>query len=642
MLLLLKAAFRTKKHFKYLIFSFMTLIGVTIANQLEMLTVGVIANNGTDFFTLFGDKEKVERGNIEEKWDSIDADKTGVITKKQAVSYLAKAKTAHPIRRYLNEIKAWFQNADHSLTKIVLALLLIALFKGIFLFFSKYSVRVLSVKISRDLRQQYFNHIQTLSLSFYQKYNIGSLSTRVVGDSSQIALSINSWIANYLHTPFTLITTLCLCFYFSWKLSMVIFFAMPMILLPVRILTKKVKKVSRVIQKNQEGFASHLIDFLAGIQTVKVFSMERFTFEKYSKQNDDMERLECKSSFYDLLTRPILHFVATVCLVLSLFIGLYILKIQLAELIVFCGLMHLFYDPIRRYSEENANIQRGVVAAERLFEVLNIKPAIQDKEGAIDISSFESFIEFDHVWFRYENEWVLKDVSFKVKKGETVAIVGATGSGKSTILQLLPRLYDVEKGEIRIDGRPLQDYTQASLRSLISYVPQKPFLFNDTIRANIIYGKELSDEKLLLAATRAHAHEFISEFPLQYESNIAEMGKNLSGGQQQRIAIARALAKDASILVLDEATSSLDSLSELKIKLAIDGLRGQMTQIIVAHRLSTIEHADRIIFINKGVKIAEGTIQQLLETCPEFKAMREASKLTEPDPIEQTISQVTI
>jgi len=628
--LLLKAAFRSKKHFKYLIFSFLTLFGVTIANQMEMLTIGVIANNGTDFFALFGDREKVSKEGFDDKWNEIDCENTGIITKEQAVVHLAKTSVNHPIRKYLNEIKAWFQNSENRFAKIVLALISIALLKAFFLFFSRYTTRVLGVKISRDLRQQYFNHIQTLSMSFYQKYNIGSLSTRVVGDSSQIALSINSWITNYLHTPFTLITTLSLCFYLSWKLSLVIFLGIPMIVIPVKIITGKVKKVSRVMQKNQEKFASVLIDFLAGIQTVKIFSMERFTFEKYKEQNDDMEKLECKASRYDLLTRPILHFVTTFCLILILFVGLYIMKIQLAELIVYCGLLHLFYEPIRKFADENANVQRGIVAAERLFEVLNIKPEIIDSKDASPLKEFNHSIVFDDVWFRYESEWVLKGVSFEVKKGQTVAIVGATGSGKSTILQLLPRLYDVQKGSILVDNHPIQDYTQKSLRSQISYVPQKPFLFNDTIKANIVYGKDLSDKEITSVAKKAHAHEFIIDLPNQYSSHISEMGKNLSGGQQQRVAIARALAKSSPILILDEATSSLDALSELKIKQAIEGLKGKMTQIIVAHRLSTIEHADKIIFIEKGIKVAEGPIDELLAICPSFRAMWEASTLTDP------------
>lgn len=586
MKMLLKAAFRSGRHYKWLVVSFFALFGVTIANQLEMITLGVIINN---------------------------TGSSGVST--------------YPIHQFLDQVKSFFQFENYKIFKVTLALLFVALFKAFFLFFSRYVTRVLAIKISRDLRQQYFEHIQNLSMSFYQQYNIGSLSTRVVGDASQIALSINSWIINYLHTPFTVLTTLSICFYLSWKLSLIIFVGVPLIVLPVRLITHRVKKITRTLQKNQERFASVLIDFLAGIQTVKIFSMERFTCEKYREQNDAMERLETKTSRYDLMTRPILHFITTFCLVVVLFIGLYGMKLELAELIVFCGMLHLFYEPIRKFADENACVQRGIVAAERLFEVLTIEPEIIDEKMAIEIVSFDQEIIFDDVWFRYEEEWVLKGVSFSVKQGETVAIVGPTGSGKSTILQLIPRLYEATKGSILIDGKPLQRYTQKSLRALISYVPQKPFLFNDTIRDNIVYGKEVSDEELIAASKKAYAHEFIEELPLQYETHLADMGKNLSGGQQQRVAIARALVKKSPILILDEATSSLDAVSEQKIKRAIEGLQGEMTQIIVAHRLSTIEHADKIIFIEKGVKIAEGSKEQLIKDCPSFKAMWDASSL---------------
>jgi ABC-type multidrug transport system fused ATPase/permease subunit len=588
MMMLLKAAFSSGKHYKLLVCSFFALFAVTIANQLELLTLGVIINN---------------------------ASSSGATNSRD------------PIHLFLDQIKAYFQFGDYKLQKVAIALIFVAAFKATSLFFSRYATRILAIKISKDLRQKYFEHIQHLSMSFYQKYNIGSLSTRVVGDASQIALSINSWITNYLQTPITVFSTLFFCFYLSWQLSLIIFVGVPLIVFPVRLITKRVKRITRTLQKNQERFASVLIDFLAGIQTVKIFSMEKYTCKKYKEQNDDMEFLEKKTSRYDLMTRPILHFVTTFSLVVILFIGLYGMKIELPELVVFCGLLHLFYEPIRKFADENACVQRGVVAAERLFEVLNIEPEIIDEKGAIEITSFESEIVFDDVWFKYENEWVLKGVSFSVKKGETVAIVGATGSGKSTILQLIPRLYEASKGQIMIDGKPLQKYTQKSIRSLISYVPQKPFLFNDTIRDNIVYGKKVSEEELIYASKKAFAHEFIEEFPLKYETHLADMGKNLSGGQQQRIAIARALLKKSPILILDEATSSLDAISEQKIKNAIFGLQGEITQIIVAHRLSTIEHADKIIFIEKGVKIGEGSKDSLLKNCPAFKAMWEASTL---------------
>lgn len=627
MRILLKAAFSAKNHLRWLFFSFVMLFGMTVADQIEMITFGVIINNGSDFFSLFGEKGKVEKGVLEEKWKLIDREEKGYITKEDAAIYLSQDKVSHPIKGLLDKIKLYFQFGDKKVQKITLALLFIAITKAFLLFFSRYSTRVLAIKISRDLRQQYFEHIQTLSMSFYQKYNIGALSTRVVGDANQIAGSINSWITNYMHMPFTLITTLAMCFYLSWKLSCIIFIGVPFIILPVRLITRKVKKITRVLQKNQESFASVLIDFLAGIQTVKIFSMERYTGKKYRDQNDAMEALETKTNRYDLMTRPILHFITTFCLVVILFIGLYGMKVDLAEIVVFCGLLHLFYEPVRKFADENANVQRGIVAAERLFEVLNIAPEITDQKDAFKVEEFTTELTFQDVWFRYEEEWVLKGVSFTVKKGETVAIVGSTGAGKSTILQLIPRLYEVEKGDILIDGRSIKGITQKSLRQLISYVPQKPFLFNDTVRENIAYGKPITDEEILKASEQAHAHEFIMNLPHGYNTLLSEMGKNLSGGQQQRLAIARALAKKSPILVLDEATSSLDTLSEQKIKQAIEELRGEITQIIVAHRLSTIEHADRVIFLDHGEKVAEGSIPKLLEECPLFAAMWEASNM---------------
>jgi ABC-type multidrug transport system fused ATPase/permease subunit len=372
-----------------------------------------------------------------------------------------------------------------------------------------------------------------------------------------------------------------------------------------------------------------LIDFLAGIQTVKIFAMELFSLKKYKEQNDRMAVLESKTAKYGLLTRPILHMITTLCLASVVLYGLLHLKLTVSELIVFCGLLQMSYEAIKKFADENANIQRGVVAAERMFEVLNLVPEIEDKKDAIQLCNFQDVIEFDRVWFRYQGEWVLRDVSFTVKKGETVALVGPTGSGKSTIVQLLPRLYEVQQGEIRIDGKPVDAYTQKSIREQIAFVSQKPFLFFDTIGANIAFGRNFSRDEVVEAAKRAHADEFIQRQPKQYDSMLAEAGQNLSGGQQQRLAIARALVKNAPILVLDEATSSLDAISENRIRTAIAELHGQVTQIIIAHRLGTIEHADRIIFIDRGEKIAEGTKDELIQSCPQFKLMWETLYTTE-------------
>ena len=445
----------------------------------------------------------------------------------------------------------------------------------------------------------------------------------MVGDAGQIASSINSCLTNYLQTPFTIISCLWACFYLSWKLSLVIFIGLPFIIIPIVFLSKRVKRVSRQLLSNQERFASVLIDFLAGIQTVKIFSMEAFSLKKYKEQNDRMAVLESKTAKYGLLTRPILHAITTLCLAMVVLFGLYTLGMAVSQLIVFCGLLHLAYEPVKKFAEENANVQRGIVAAERMFEVLHLKPNIEDKDGAVALKGFHDQIEFENVWFRYQGDWVLKDISFTIKKGQTVAIVGPTGAGKSTIVQLLPRLYDVTKGEIRLDGKPLNAYTQKSLRENMGFVSQKPFLFFDTIAANIAFGRDFPRAEIENAARRAHAEEFICRLPKKYDAMLAEAGQNLSGGQQQRLAIARALVKNAPILILDEATSALDSVSENRIKLAIAELHGAVTQIVIAHRLSTIEHADVILYLENGELVSSGTKTELLATCDGFKLMWE-------------------
>lgn len=626
MKLLLDAALKSRRHLYLFIITFFTLLCLTISSQMEMFALGVLSNNGADFFTLFSQENTRDAVSIEQvqrKWDLIDKDKTGFITKHQATSYIAQKSEGNPLSWMLAKMKQKLR-LSHNIKALILVLVFVAIFKAIWLFASRYTTQLLAIRVSRDLRQQYFEHIQSLPMSFYQQHNIGSLSARVVGDAGQIATSINSWLTNYLQTPFTVITSLSMCFYLSWRLSLVIFFGVPLIIIPIIFLARRVKKVSRQLQKNQESFANILIDFLAGIQTVKIFSMEGFSLKKYKEQNDRMAILETKTAKYGLLTRPILHAVTTLCLASVLLFGLYAIGMSLSQLIVFCGMLQLVYEPVKKFADENGNIQRGIVAAERMFEVLDIKPDIQDHPQAIHLTQFVDCIEFDKVWFRYQKDWVLKDLSFTVHKGETVAIIGSTGAGKSTIVQLMPRLYDIQEGEIRIDGKPLKTYTQKSLREHIAFVSQKPFLFCDTVNSNIAFGCSFTDREIEEAAQKAHAEEFIIRMPNQYNAMLAESGQNLSGGQQQRLAIARALVKKAPILILDEATSSLDSISEMHIKEAIFSLKGQITQIIIAHRLSTIEHADKIIYLSRGSKIAEGTKDELLETCLEFRKMWEA------------------
>lgn len=628
MRLLFQAALRNSKHFTLALCTLVTLILLTVANQCEMFSLGLMANTGADFFSLFGPEEKgqvkkVRFGDVVQHWEIIDRNHDGAITKQDAAVYMAQKKGANPLSWVMHKVASHF-DIEENFSMLIAILAAVALFKAATLFSSRFATQILSIRITRDLRQQFFEHIQSLPMSFYQEHNLGSLSSRAVGDAGQIAMSINSLLTNYLQTPFTLISTLAACFYLSWQLSMVIFLGLPLILLPAVLLTRKVKRITRQLQKNQERFSSVLLDFLAGIQTVKIFAMEGFSLRKYKEQNDQMAMLESKSAKYNLLTRPVMHLIATGCLSVVVLFGLYTLHMTIGQLLMFCGLLHLFYEPVKKFAEENANVQKGVVAAERMFEVLNLKPQIQDRDGAVEMDKFTSSIEFDRVSFKYNHDWVIRDFNFTVRKGEVVALVGATGAGKSTIVQLLPRLYEVQEGEIRIDGVPIEAYTQKSLRDQIAFVPQRPFLFYDTVAANIAFGRSYSRAEIEDAAKKAYAHEFIVDLPKGYDTLLAEMGKSLSGGQQQRLAIARALVKKAPILVMDEATSSLDAVSENRIKRAIQELQGEVTQILIAHRLSTIEHVDRIIFLERGRKIAEGTKDELLQSCKPFRLMWEA------------------
>ncbi len=629
--------FKNSKHRYLILFTVFAMCALTVATQMEVLSIGVMTKKGPDFFELFAPEnqgalqrvDQIDKKTLQARWNEIAGPENEVLTKEDAREFLSKVKSPDRIQQIINVIDHYFPISS-NVRNLALVLVFVAIFKAITLFCHRFATRLLAIRVSRDLRQEYFEHIQSLPMEFYQKYNIGSLSSRVVGDSSMIAEAITAVMTNYLQTPFTIISTLTLCFFTSWQLSLIVFLGFPLIVIPIIYISNRVRKISRQIQQNQEKFTTVLIDFLSGIQTVKVFAMEDFSLKKYKEQNEQMAKLEKRSARYDLSSRPVVHTIAMSFLSISMLWGLYVLKLSVSEALFFCGLLYIFYEPVKKFAEENSRIQRGVAAAERMFEVMSITPRIMDSKDAEELETFEGPLEFENVSFRYDTDWILKDLSFTVNKGETVAIVGPTGAGKSTIVQLIPRLYEPQQGTIKINGKSIKEYTQNSLRKLISFVPQRPFLFIDTVAANISYGTPYTLEKIKDAAVKAHASSFIENLPNGYSTELSETGKNLSGGQQQRLAIARALFKDAPILVLDEATSSLDAVSEQSIKMAIKDLRGQMTQIIIAHRLSTIEDADKIIYLEAGQKMAEGTKDELLQICPGFRHMWETMHRKEP------------
>lgn len=630
MKLILKLILQTSKIRYMILFSIISMVLLTVASQLEIFALGVITKKGPDFFELFASQnaDKVTKIELENRWNQLDYEERGYITKNDTIKFIDTKSKDNFIDAIFAKVNRYL-SIDDNFLMLAIFLLIIAIFKALTLFLYRYNTKLISIIVSKELRQKYLEHIQILPMSFYHQYNIGSLSSRVVTDASQIANSINSSLINYIQTPFTVITTLSLCFITSWKLSMIMFFGFPIIIFPIFFIARRIKRISKQILSNQESFLSVLVDYISGIQTVKIFAMEDFSLKKYREQNEKLAHLEKRSSRYDVSARPIVHSIAMAFLSTALIYGLYVQNLSISEVVFFCGLLYVFYEPIKKFAEENNQIQRGLAAAERMYEILNLIPPSDNKNETINFQGFNEKIEFDNVWFKYEDKWILKGINFSMNKGEVVAIVGSTGAGKSTIAQLLPRLYEINEGEIRIDGISIKKYSKKSLRENISFVPQKSFLFEDSVATNISYGRSFEQSQIENAAIKAFANDFIVKLPQGYQTILAEAGKGLSGGQQQRLAIARALIKDAPILILDEATSSLDAISENNIKLAMHSLKGKVTQLIIAHRLSTIEDADKIVFIEDGKNIAQGTKEELLESCLQFRVMWEMMHRTE-------------
>lgn len=626
---LLRIVFFQKGVVRSLIFVVLLMALFIVASQMEIIALGVITRKGPGFFELFAAPHKgsfaksdqVSWDDVQQRWSELDRSGRGVVTVQQASEFLRDRQRGDLIGRVLHTLSRWFP-IEHNPLVLASFIVLVACFKAITLFGYRFTAKKVAIRVSRDLRERYFVHLQKLPMEFYHAHTSGGLAARVMADAALIADGLNSVLVNYLQTPLLLVSTFVLCFLTSWQLTLVIFLGFPLIFYPILFLARRVRRTARKIQKNQEYFASVLLDFLAGVQTVKLFGMEQLAHEKYQMCNEEMALLQGKNAKYDLVSRPIIHTIGMLFLATTLLCGLYALQMDLSDVLVYCGFLYFFYEPIKKFSDENAAIQRGVIAVERMEEILQCPPDSVDSDQALICSDVLETVAFEGVWFRYSGgAWVLKDVSFCASKGELVAIVGPTGSGKSTLLQLLPRLFEAERGSVTIDGVSVKEYKQSSLREAIAFVPQRPFLFLGTVAENIACGRGYSLAQIQEAARRARADEFIQTLPQGYDTPLAEGGKNLSGGQQQRLAIARAFVRKSALLILDEATASLDLINEQKIKDALEEGRDERITLVIAHRLSTIEHADRIIYLEEGEKRGEGTLTELLARCAPFREM---------------------
>lgn len=526
------------------------------------------------------------------------------------------AAQAYMVKPLLDEI---FVNKDKVLLNILpLALLAIFLIKGVFYFIYSYLLEWVGQCVIRDLRNRIYAHLNRLSLSFFYHTPTGELISRIVNDVSLLQGAVSHALIRILRDFVSVIGLLVVIFIMDWRLALMSLIFLPMAAAPIIIFGKKFRRVSTRYQKSIGEVTNILHETIGGTRIVKAFCMEKQEEKRFAGQIQHLFNTLMTETRYRCLSHPMIELLGGVGISLIIwFGGMQVLKgtSTMGSFMSFLTALIMLYEPVKGVSKINSTIQSGLAAATRIFHLLDIESDIKEKKDAVILPLFHDCIEFKDVTFSYDqDEPVLHGINLKVRRGEILAVVGPSGGGKTTLANLLPRFHDVDSGVLLIDGHDVRDVTLHSLRSQMALVTQQTILFNDTVRNNIGYGRRnCSEEDIRHAADAAFAYDFIKELPDGFETVIGESGARLSGGQRQRISIARAILKDAPVLVLDEATSALDTESERKVQKALENLMKNRTTIVIAHRLSTIKNADRIIVMQNGRLVEEGTHDRLLQ-----------------------------
>ncbi|MCX7990965.1 MAG: ABC transporter ATP-binding protein/permease [Proteobacteria bacterium] len=517
----------------------------------------------------------------------------------------------------------FFEKNRDMLNLMPLAILVAYALKGICNFSQEYHMNYVGQKVIMDIRQALYDHIQRLSLYHFISIPMGQLISRITGDVGILQASVSRAITSIIKDLFTALGLLCVVFYRDFKLALIAFFILPFLFIPIFQFGLKTKHYSYKVNVIVGNMLSFLKEYFSGIRIVKVFNLEEKGKKIFADENLRFFKNYMKQIKVRAISGPIIELMSAFAIAGVIWYGgkeVIAGKATPGNFFSFITALILLYEPIKRLNGSYSTIQEGIGAAKRVFEIMDISSEeLIESKATKELKEFKDSIEFRNVSFRYDKDYVLKNFNLKVKKGEKIGIVGVSGGGKSTLVNLLPRFYEIEEGQILIDGVDIKEYSLKSIRSMIAMVTQEVILFNATVKENILYGKENADfEEVIRSAQNAHAHDFIMSFPEQYETNVGEMGEFLSGGERQRIAIARAFIKDAPIIILDEATSALDTQSEREVQKALDELMSGKTCFIIAHRLSTLVNMDRIIVLKDGEIYEDGSHSELMEKKGEY------------------------
>lgn len=522
--------------------------------------------------------------------------------------------------------KIFMEKNIFFLQLLPLVVVLIFFLKGVAYYLYTFLLEQVGQSVIRDFRLQIFNHIHKQSLSFFNIMPTGTLMSRIISDVTLLQQAVSNALVGSVRDFFQVIILLGVVFFMNWRLAMISFIILPIAAYPIVKFGRLFRKLSTSTQEEVANVSNILHETITGNRIVKAFSKEEYEGQRFFQQVSKLFVLTMKDAKYRCMQHPLMEFIGGAAIALIIwFGGNEVIRGTATPGTFFAFLTALIaaYEPVKGVTRINATIQQGLAAATRVFAILDIEPEIEDKEGAIALPPFTSMIEFSNITFRYDDENpVLSNINICVPAGEALAIVGPSGGGKTTFTNLIPRFLDLKEGSIKIDGTDIRDVTVASLRGQIAMVTQQTILFNDTVRSNIAYGDmQASEQKIRDAAQAAHALDFIEALPNGFNTVIGEGGARLSGGERQRISIARAILKNAPILILDEATSALDTESEREVQKALENLMKNRTTFVIAHRLSTIKNASRIIVIKDGAIVEQGTHDTLIAQKGEYELL---------------------